>query len=90
MPKRRKDKSLKRGPFSAKDIHDGLARIGFTRQEGGKHPLRVSPDGKRRVPISTAWTSIRVNDQLFKSIARGAGLTNKQLQRLLSGLDLDE
>jgi hypothetical protein len=87
MPKRRKDKSLSRGPFTAKDWHKHLGRIGYARKEGGKHALRVSPDGKRRVPISDAWTSIRVGDPVFRSLARGSGLGEKGLLRVLNGLD---
>lgn len=87
MPKGRNDNNLHRGPFTAKDLHKHLARIGFTRQEGGKHPLRISPDGKRRVPISNAWTGIRASDPIFKSVARGSGLGTKGLLRVLNGLD---
>jgi len=87
MPKRRKDKSLNRGPFRAKDFHKHLGRIGFTRKEGGKHSLRISPDGKHRVPISNAWTGVRAGDPIFKSIARGTGLGEKDLLRVLNGFD---
>lgn len=69
MPKRRKDKTLHRGPFTAADFDKHLRRVGYVKRAGGKHLCYTHPDRPGKVTISTAWTSIRWGDPIFKNIA---------------------
>jgi predicted RNA binding protein YcfA (HicA-like mRNA interferase family) len=85
--KNKKASNLNRGPFTAADIDRALRADGWTAKAGGKHQVYRHPEKSGKIPASSKWRHVKAGDWLFRSLARGAGLTKKQLLRLLNGLD---
>lgn len=94
-PKRKKNKrrslrkgpQLNRGPFEFKDLDRAIKRNGWLEAKHGGHPNYKHPTKRGKVQLDKKWTGIRANDMMFRSVARQAGLSNKELLRLLNGLD---
>jgi hypothetical protein len=94
-PKRKKSKKrglkqgpqLNRGPFSFKDLDRAIRRAGWEEARHGRHPNYKHRTKHGKVQLDKKWTGIRANDTMFRSIARQAGLTSKELLHLLNGLD---
>lgn len=83
----KKGSPLHRGPFDFKDLHRAIGKDGWEEARHGNHPNYKHPTKKGKVQLDKKWTGIRANDLMFRSVARKAGLTSKQLLRLLNGLD---
>lgn len=78
---------LNRGPFTFSDLDRAIKRDGWKEAKHGNHPNYKHPTKKGKVQLDKKWTGIRANDLMFRSVARQASLTNKELLRLLNGLD---
>jgi predicted RNA binding protein YcfA (HicA-like mRNA interferase family) len=87
--KRKKGAKLSRGPFTSRDIERELGRIGYKFEAGGKHRTMRHPDRPGKVSVSPGWTGVKAGSVVFRSIARQAGMSKKDLQRVLNGLDPD-
>jgi hypothetical protein len=76
---------LRRGPFSGTDIGAALERLGAIAETGGNHQtVYVHPIKGWKVPISTAWTSVRKGDPIFNGILRTTGCDAKTLLKALA------
>jgi len=83
----KKGPPLRRGPFDFNDLHQAIKKDGWEEARHGNHPNYKHPKKPGKVQLDKKWTSIRANDLMFRSVARQAGLTTKELLRLLNGLD---
>lgn len=83
----KKGPPLHRGPFTFSDLDRAIKKDGWTEAKHGNHPNYKHSTKRGKVQLDKKWTGIRANDLMFRSVARQAGLTNKQLLRLLNGLD---
>lgn len=92
-PKKKKKRGLKkgpqlhRGPFAFKDLHRAIKKDGWEEAKHGNHPNYKHPTKPGKVQLDKKWTGIRANDTMFRSVARQAGLSAKELLRLLNDLD---
>jgi predicted RNA binding protein YcfA (HicA-like mRNA interferase family) len=83
----KKGPRLNRGPFTFSDLDRAIKRDGWKEAKHGNHPNYKHPTKRGKVQLDKKWDGIRANDLMFRSVARQAGLTNKELLRLLNGLD---
>lgn len=83
----RKGPPLNRGPFDFKDLDSAIKKDGWEEAKHGDHPNYKHPTKSGKVQLDKKWTGIRANDMMFRSVARKAGLTSKELLRLLNGLN---
>lgn len=89
MPPKRKKKGSKlhRGPFTCADLKRAIKADGWESAKNKKHLNYEHPTKRGKVSLDEKWTGIRANDTMFRSVARQAGLTNKELLQLLNGID---
>jgi predicted RNA binding protein YcfA (HicA-like mRNA interferase family) len=83
----KKEPPLHRGPFDFNDLHQAIKKDGWEEAKHGNHPNYKHPTKSGKVQLDKKWTGIRASDMMFRSVARKAGLTNKELLRLLNRLD---
>lgn len=92
-PKRRKRAKgkkgppLNRGPFAFRDLDRAIKKDGWREAKHGSHPNYKHPTKGGKVQLDKKWTGIRANDMIFRNVARQAGLSSKDLLRLLNDLD---
>jgi len=84
--KRKPSGQLWRGPFNYDHLRQAVEAAGCTKltgtAAGTNHPAWRGITGEK-VSLDEKWDGIRANDELFKSVARGAGVSARQLLRLL-------
>lgn len=90
-PKRKKSKKkgpqLHRGPFTCADLKQAIKLDDWEPAKNKKHLNYEHPTKPGKVSLDHKWTGIRANDTMFRSIARQAGLSTKDLLLLLNGID---
>ena len=90
-PRRKKSKKkgpqLHRGPFTCADLRRAIKLDGWESAKNRKHLNFEHPTKSGKVSLDEKWTAIRANDTMFRSVARQAGLSNKELLLLLNGID---
>ena len=87
MARKRKDKTLSKGPFTARDVEKALKLDGWTSSPGGNHVVWEHPTKPGKIPIKKSWTGLRAWCPILKGFTRTMGLTKNELLRLLNGHD---
>lgn len=86
--KKKSSGTLKRGPFTFKDLEKALKADGWTRRKGhrrgSKHHCYEHPTKTGKPVLAEKWDSIQANDQMFRSVAAAAGLSKRRLLELLN------
>lgn len=81
----RKDKTLRRGPFTAKDVETALKLDGWTSAPGGNHNVWSHPTKRGKIPVKGAWSSLKAWCPILGGMARTMQLEKPALLALLNG-----
>lgn len=85
MARKRGGPQLNKGPFSAKQLERALVKgDDWYRVPGAKHIALKHPAKRGKVNFSASWTSLKYGQETFRSVARQAGLTQRELLQLLN------
>lgn len=84
----RKKKSsgrMNKGPFNFGDLERVITAQGWERIKGKtKHPAYKHPTKAGKVNLDEKWTGVKYGSTVFTSVAEQAGLTPKELLKLLN------
>jgi predicted RNA binding protein YcfA (HicA-like mRNA interferase family) len=76
---------LNKGPFGFADLDRAVRADGWIRIKGKtRHPSYEHPHKLGKVNISIGWSDVMYHHETFASVASQAGLTKKQLLKLLN------
>ncbi len=75
---------LSHGPFTFADLEAAIRRDDWQEANHGDHPNYKHPTKPGKVQLDKKWTGVKKGSVVFKSVARQAGLTQKQLLELLN------
>jgi len=75
---------LSHGPFTFADLEQAIMNDDWLEADHGDHPNYKHPTKSGKVQLDKKWTGVKKGSVVFKSVARQAGLTQKQLLELLN------
>jgi predicted RNA binding protein YcfA (HicA-like mRNA interferase family) len=80
--------SLKRGPFTARDVKSALKADGWIRSTkgGGHQTMWTHPEKPGKFPVSEAWKNLDISDPILRGMVRTCGIDKKRLLQLLNGI----
>lgn len=85
MPRKRKPSGrLPTGPWTFADLERAIKLDGWVETKHGSHLNYTHPTKPGKVQLSDKWDGVKKGGFVFQSVARQAGLSAKQLQRLLA------
>lgn len=82
--KRKPSGRLSTGPWTFFDIERAIKSVGWYEVKHGDHPNYRHPEKPGKVQLDKKWTGVKKGHLVFRGVASQAGLTQKELQRLLN------
>lgn len=75
---------LNHGPFGFAEIERAIMRDGWAAAGHGDHPNYKHPEKAGKVQLDKKWSGIKKGCTIFRSIASQAGLSPRELLKLLN------
>jgi hypothetical protein len=75
---------LKSGPFTFADLERAIEADGWLPDGHGDHPNYSHETKRGKVQLDKKWTGVKKGSMVFRSVASQAGLSQRELQKLLN------